>query len=60
MKWLKENLLISCIIALIVGFIFTTGVFHLFGEVGVAIFLTLYFVSLYLWIKNKSNKLEDN
>jgi len=37
--------------ALVVGFVFASGVYFLFGQIGLWIFLVLYFIVFIPWLK---------
>jgi len=52
MNWLKERwgLVIA---ALIGGFIFASGVFFLFGQIGLGIFLAMYFFLFLPWLRKR-------
>lgn len=50
MNWLKENWF-KLLLAYLVGFVFASGVYFLFGEIGLAIFLVLYFIVFLPWLK---------
>ncbi|MBI2618092.1 hypothetical protein HYW58_01435 [Candidatus Kaiserbacteria bacterium] len=39
--------------ALFIGFIFSSGVYFLFGQIGLGVFLLLYFIVFIPWVKKQ-------